>query len=156
MVPRSRLVVLLALSLASAAVVTAQPERPLLGRAVQGVIDELRAGGAPFVYSSNLLPSTLTVVAEPAAGDALAMAREILLPHGLAVREETGVWLVVRGEPPSDRSREERGSACRRAMAGRRSRASPCSWTRRADGPLSVPTAPPRSKALGPAVTRCW
>jgi hypothetical protein len=98
---RSRLVALLALSLASATIVMAQPGRPLLGRTVQGVIDELQAGGAPLVYSSNLLPSTLTVVAEPAADDALALAREILLPHALSVREEAGVWLVVRGDSPS-------------------------------------------------------
>jgi outer membrane receptor protein involved in Fe transport len=95
---RCRLVVLLAV--VASAVVTAQPVRPLLGRTVQGVIDELRANGAPLVYSSNLLPSTLTVVAEPRAEDALSLAREILLPHGLAVREDSGIWLVVRSEPP--------------------------------------------------------
>ncbi len=96
-----RLVFILVLSLVGAAAVTAQPDRSLRGRPVQSVIDELRAAGAPFVYSSNLLPSSLTVVAEPSAADPLAVAREILQPHGLVVREENGVWLVVRGEPPA-------------------------------------------------------
>jgi hypothetical protein len=77
----------------------AQPTPPLRGRPVQSVFDDLRAAGAPLVYSSNLLPVTLTVVVEPRASAPLALAREILAPHGLAVREEAGVWLVVRGEP---------------------------------------------------------
>jgi hypothetical protein len=72
----------------------------LRGRTVQSVIDELRASGAPLVYSSNLLPATLTVAAEPAGTTPLAVAREILQPHGLGVREEGGVWLVVRVESP--------------------------------------------------------
>jgi outer membrane receptor protein involved in Fe transport len=96
-----RLVVILLISLAGGAGVTAQSDGLLRGRAVQSVIDELRAAGAPFVYSSNLLPSSLTVVTEPRAADPLGLAREILQPHGLAVREENGVWLVVRGDSPA-------------------------------------------------------
>ncbi len=98
---RFRLVVLLALALASTTRLTAQATPPLLGRSVQSVLDELRGSGAPFVYSTNLLPATLTVVAEPSAREALSLAREILRPHGLAVRAESGVWLVVRGDPPA-------------------------------------------------------
>jgi outer membrane receptor protein involved in Fe transport len=93
-----RLVVLLALW-SGAMLVAAQPERPLRGRSVYSVMDELRSAGAPLVYSSNLLPSTLSVIAEPRAAEPLALAREILAPHGLAVREQAGVWLVVRAEP---------------------------------------------------------
>ena len=92
-----RLVVLFALSLTAAAVVSAQPERPLRGRTVQAVLDELRSVGAPLVYSSNLVPGRLNVVAEPGSNEPLEIAREILSPHGLAVREEGGLWLVVRG-----------------------------------------------------------
>jgi hypothetical protein len=82
--------------------VSAQATRPLRGRTVQSVVDELREGGAPLVYSSNLLSGALTVAAEPTAAEPLALVREILLPHGLVVREEAGVWLIVRGEesPP--------------------------------------------------------
>lgn len=78
----------------------AQPARPLSGRSVQSVIEELRAAGAPLVYSSALLPPGLTVRAEPVATAPLAIAREILRPHGLDVRDESGAWLVVRGAPP--------------------------------------------------------
>ncbi|HUQ51826.1 MAG TPA: TonB-dependent receptor [Gammaproteobacteria bacterium] len=109
---------LLAVSLASAKIVWAQPQPPLVGRTVQGVLDELRAAGAPFVYSSNLLPSTLTVTAEPNATDELALAREILQPHGLAVRVESGVWLVVRGEPPASPAPFAPGTIVLRAQAG--------------------------------------
>ena len=84
----------------AASLAVAQPTRPLRGRSVQSVIDELRAAGAPLVYSSNLLSRGLTVQSEPSTTAPLAMAREILRPHGLDVREEAGVWLVVRGEPP--------------------------------------------------------
>ena len=52
------------------------------------------------MYSSNLLSRGLTVQSEPSTTAPLAMAREILRPHGLDVREEAGVWLIVRGEPP--------------------------------------------------------
>jgi outer membrane receptor protein involved in Fe transport len=78
----------------------AQPARPLSGRSVQAVIDELRAAGAPLVYSSTLLAPDLVVRAEPTAIAPLALAREILRPHGLDVREEAGIWLVVRGAAP--------------------------------------------------------
>ena len=78
----------------------AQPAGPYHGRAVQDVIDELRAAGLNVVYSSNLLSGTLRVEAEPAAADPIELAREILRPHGLALRDQAGVWLVVRGEAP--------------------------------------------------------
>jgi outer membrane cobalamin receptor len=66
---------------------------------VQSVIEELREAGTPFVYSSSLLPSTLLVSAEPLATEPMAIAREILAPHGLTLRAEGGSWLIV-SEPP--------------------------------------------------------
>ena len=84
-----------ALALSSAA---AQPAGPYRGRSVQSVIDELRATGLPLAYSSNLLPSSLLVEAEPASTEPLALAREILAAHGLAIRDAGGALLVVRGE----------------------------------------------------------
>jgi outer membrane receptor protein involved in Fe transport len=107
MASRFRVVVFLVIALLGGSLATAQPERPLQGRPVQSVIDELRAAGAPLVYSSNLLPSSLTIDVEPGATAPLELAREILRPHGLAVREQDGVWLVVRGEPPA---RDEPGA----------------------------------------------
>jgi outer membrane receptor protein involved in Fe transport len=89
---------LLAAAALAAGVAHAQVAAPLLGRTVQSVIDELSAAGAPFVYSSSLVPETLRVSAEPRATQPLELAREILAPHGLTVRQEGGAWLVVRAE----------------------------------------------------------
>jgi hypothetical protein len=93
---------LLAAVALAAGVAHGQVAPPLLGRTVQSVIEELRAAGAPLVYSSSLVPATLTVSAEPQATEPLQLAREILAPHGLAVRAEGGAWLVVRGEASSE------------------------------------------------------
>jgi len=86
---------LLAAAALAAGLADAQLARPLLGRAVQSVIEELRAAGTPFVYSSSLLPSTFIVSAEPRATEPLELAREILAPHGLTLRSEGGSWLIV-------------------------------------------------------------
>ena len=101
----------------AASLAVAQPTRPLRGRPVQSVIDELRAAGAPLVYSSNLLSRGLTVQSEPSTTAPLAMAREILRPHGLDVREEAGVWLVVRGEPPPAQTAPAPGRVVLQAQA---------------------------------------
>ncbi|HEU0225560.1 MAG TPA: TonB-dependent receptor [Steroidobacteraceae bacterium] len=55
------------------------------GRPVAEVLAELREPGLGFIYSSELLPPTLTVVAEPRSLDRLLLATEILAPHGLAL-----------------------------------------------------------------------
>lgn len=91
---------LAALALA-AGVAHGQLTRPLLGQSVQSVLERLRAAGTPLVYSSALVPSRLTVSAEPQATEPLQVAREILAPHGLAMRAEGGAWLVVRAEAPA-------------------------------------------------------
>jgi hypothetical protein len=70
------------------------------GRSLEAVLNELRADGAPLVYSSNLVPSSLAVVAEPTATDLRTLLGQLLAPHGLALRESAGVWLVVRAETP--------------------------------------------------------
>jgi hypothetical protein len=93
---------LLAAAALAAGLADAQLARPLLGRAVQSVIEELREAGTPFVYSSSLLPNTLLVTAEPRATEPLELAREILMPHGLTLRAEGGAWLIVSG--PADPS----------------------------------------------------
>lgn len=99
---RSRILCFLpAAFLLVAGLVAAQPVRPLLGRTVQSVVEDLRAAGAPLVYSSGLLPTTLVVSAEPLSTAPLELAREILAPHGLTVREDAGAWLVVRAAVPA-------------------------------------------------------
>jgi outer membrane receptor protein involved in Fe transport len=94
---------LLAAELVVMGAVRAQPAAPYVGRSVQAVIDELRASGTPLVYSTNLLPASVLVTAEPSSREPLAIAREVLAPHGLALREAAGSWLVVRASaaPPT-------------------------------------------------------
>ncbi len=67
-----------------------------LGRPIAAVIDEFRAAGYPFAYSTGLVRSNFTVTAEPSSTDPLEIVREILLPWHLEVREERGFLLVVR------------------------------------------------------------
>ena len=69
---------------------------PYVGRQVAEVIDEFRDAGQPFAYSTNLVSANLTVQAEPEATDPLGIVRDILRPHGLTIRSDSGVYLVVR------------------------------------------------------------
>lgn len=66
------------------------------GRQVAAVIDEFRAAGHPFAYSTNLVGDDLLVTIEPDAVEPLAIVRQILRTHGLTIRSEAGVHLVVR------------------------------------------------------------
>lgn len=66
------------------------------GRALVDVIDEFRAQGIPFVYSTNVVREDLYVAFEPEPGSPLQIVLEILKPHGLTVRTDTGVHVIVR------------------------------------------------------------
>jgi hypothetical protein len=55
------------------------------GRPVVDVLQELRGPGLQFIYSSELLPPSLVVSAEPTSRNRLLIAREILAAHGLAL-----------------------------------------------------------------------
>ena len=66
------------------------------GRSVADVIDEFRDAGYPFAYSSSLVGDGLKVEAEPDAVEPFDVVREILKPHRLTIREQAGMWLVVR------------------------------------------------------------
>ncbi len=68
------------------------------GRTVANVIDGFRDQGHRFAYSTNLVNRELRVLAEPGPGTPLEIVRQILEPHGLDVREEAGVFLVVRAK----------------------------------------------------------
>lgn len=69
---------------------------PYVGRHVAEVIDEFRDAGQPFAYSTNLVSADLIVQSEPEATSPLGIVREILRPHGLTIRSDSGVHLVVR------------------------------------------------------------
>ncbi len=79
------------------AVLAAQDEpATYAGRSVAAVIDELRAAGQPFAYSTSIVSSDLVITVEPVATDPVELLREILAPHELTLHYEAGVHLVVR------------------------------------------------------------
>lgn len=67
-----------------------------VGRPLTTVIDEFRAAGYPFAYSTNLVSADMKVESEPSATEPVEIVREILAPYHLAVREEQGFLLIVR------------------------------------------------------------
>ena len=67
-----------------------------VGRPVAEILDTLRSEGTNLAYSTNLVTSDLLVQTEPELGEPLDVARQILEPHGLTIRTESGVHLVVR------------------------------------------------------------
>ena len=96
---RSRAILILALMAGLAAHFHAlgQDAPVYAGKPVHEVLEELRALGAPLVYSTSLVPPTLHVAREPQSADPLDIAREILSDHGLTIEQSGGAWLVVRG-----------------------------------------------------------
>ena len=88
-----------------AAVAADGPAAPFVGRPVAEVIDEFRDSDLPFAYSTILVTPDLVVLTEPEAAAPLEIVKEILRPHGLTIRTDSGVHLVVRdaqGEPSPD------------------------------------------------------
>jgi hypothetical protein len=91
---------LLALCLVSAARADAAEAR-YAGRPVVDVLLELRASGLDFIYSSELVPESMRVLAEPRAAGPLPIAREILAAHGLTLSAvRPGLYAVTRQMPP--------------------------------------------------------
>lgn len=74
------------------------------GRSVASVLDEYRAQGYPFAYSSNLVDEALLVTVNPTSDEPLEIVRQILAPHGLDILEEHGFYLVVRSGPAEQKS----------------------------------------------------
>jgi hypothetical protein len=71
------------------------------GRPIAEVLAELREPGLEFIYSSELLPPTLTVLAEPRSRDRLLLATEILAPHHLALDlVGPGLYTIVAASGP--------------------------------------------------------
>lgn len=75
-----------------------------VGRRVADVLDEYRAQGYPFAYSTNLVDESLLVTVEAEADEPLSIMRQILAPHGLRIVEEQGFYLVVRAAPEPQQS----------------------------------------------------
>ncbi len=66
------------------------------GRSVAEVIDEFRESGVPFAYSTSLVSDELKVLEEPDADDPVAIITQILKPHRLMIKDQAGLFLVVR------------------------------------------------------------
>ena len=79
------------------------PSQGYEGRTVVSVIEDFRSQGWPFAYSTNLVSDQLLVITEPDGSAALDIAREILVPHGLTLRSEEGLWLIVRHEAAAEK-----------------------------------------------------
>ena len=71
---------------------------PYTGRTVANVIDGFRDQGHRFAYSTNLVNDEFRVLVEPEPGTPVEIVRQILKPYGLAIRAESGVYLVVKAE----------------------------------------------------------
>lgn len=78
---------------------TATAQDIYAGRSLQDVLSELRAAGAPLIYSSNLVTPDLVVESEPRSRDPILIASELLMPHDLDLRYRDGVYVVIRAEP---------------------------------------------------------
>jgi len=91
-----RILLLFILLVSSLAVADDGHAVPYVGRTVANVIDGFRDQGHRFAYSTNLVNDELRVLAEPTPGTPVEIVRQILRPYGLAVRDEGGVFLVVK------------------------------------------------------------
>ncbi|NND45893.1 MAG: TonB-dependent receptor [Xanthomonadales bacterium] len=60
------------------------------------MLEHFRAQGYPFAYSSSLVSQDLVVLSEPRSQSVLDIVDEILEPHGLEVRQQDGVLLIIR------------------------------------------------------------
>ena len=97
--------VILAVAFVPAAIADAE-SASFIGRPVVEILLELRDAGLDFIYSSELLPATLRVLAEPRSSNRLLIAREILAPHELALSAvRPGLYAVVPAQRrPRDRT----------------------------------------------------
>lgn len=75
------------------------------GRAVADVLRELQKDGANIIFSSDLVPATLRVKAEPRARQPREVASEILAAHGLALQDGPRKTLLVVKMPAASRER---------------------------------------------------
>lgn len=74
----------------------------LVGKRVSETLDDLRKQGITFIYNTDIVQDSLRVSAEPRAGTAEEIARQILAPHHLALRlVAPRIYAVVRTPAPA-------------------------------------------------------
>ncbi len=82
---------------ASAGVDAGNAQARLAGRPVAAVIADLQDASLQFLFSSDLVSDSMQVTVEPRTRDRLAIAREVLAPHGLTLRAVTpSLYIVIR------------------------------------------------------------
>ena len=88
-----------ALVLAALPALAAGP--PYAGQTLRAVLDELGTKGLHLVYSSEVVPDSLRVTREPAAGPPLQLLQEVLAQQGLEAKPVgADTYAVVRGAAP--------------------------------------------------------
>lgn len=71
-------------------------EGPIIGDRLYQALDELRQTGLDLVYSTALVTGDMRVLKTPDSQDPVDQARQMLAPHGLTLKETSGIFLVVR------------------------------------------------------------
>lgn len=74
----------------------ANENAPTQGDSLRTALDDLRRAGLELVYSTALVTEDMRVLKTPASFDPVEQARQILAPHGLALKQADGIYLVVR------------------------------------------------------------
>jgi hypothetical protein len=75
---------------------------PYAGQPLRAVLDDLGTKGLHLVYSSEVVPESLRVKSEPAAGPPLQLLQEVLAQQGLEARPVgADTYAVVRGAAPA-------------------------------------------------------
>lgn len=68
---------------------------PFAGRSLESALEELQREGLSIIYSSAVVLPSMRVESEPRQRSPRGKLDEILAPHGLSVREESGHLIVV-------------------------------------------------------------
>ena len=97
------LLYLILLTVCSLPVASQEQHERFEGRTVASVIEDFRSQGWSFAYSTNLVSDELIVLIEPQGDNVLDIVRQILEPHGLTIRSEEGLWLIVRSDSAAAR-----------------------------------------------------
>jgi hypothetical protein len=89
---------LLLLLLWTISVTAAAQTTKYAGRPVADVLRELQSNDLRIIFSSDLVPSSLRVNAEPKGRSPRDVAEQILAAHGLALQKGPGeTWIVISG-----------------------------------------------------------
>jgi hypothetical protein len=88
---------------------TAAQERKYVGRPVADVLRELQSDRLRIIFSSDLIPLSLSVTAEPKGRNPRDLAQQILASHGLTLQKGPGdTWIVIAGSSAAERQASAR------------------------------------------------